>query len=49
MIILRDFSRTLHDDFELHVRSHIPEGYSATPLYGFDNQILGWIIKPLYE
>ena len=49
MLILRDFSRTEHDDFVLNVAHHLNEHTEAVPVYDKYGELVGWRIQQRYE
>lgn len=48
MFVNRDYTRNIHDDFELNIMPHLTSGKEAIPLY-HDDEIIGWEIKNRYE
>ena len=49
MFIIRDFSRTEHDDFLLNVEDHIRDQKEAITIYNQWGNIIGWKIQDMYE
>ncbi len=49
MFIIRDFSRTEHDDFLLNVEDHIRDQKEAITIYNQEGNIIGWKIQDMYE
>jgi len=49
MFIQRDSQRTEKDDFVLNVVSYVGKYSGAIKQYGENGEIIGWIIKPIYE
>ncbi len=49
MVILRDFTRTEHDDFVLNVAHHLTEHNEAMPVYDEEGDLVGWKIQQRYE
>jgi hypothetical protein len=49
MLIPRDYRRNERDDFKLHVEDQIGLRDGCTPQYDQKGNILGWVIKPMYE
>lgn len=44
----RNFQRTVHDDFVLNVQSYMQKGDGAFPVYNNNNEMIGWVVKPMY-
>ena len=49
MIIQRDFSRTKHDDFVIHVLPYIDRESGAIEILDSEGTVIGWRIIAMYE
>lgn len=49
MVILRDNTRTEHDDFMLNVAPYMTDDDEAIPVCDISGTLLGWKIAPKYE
>lgn len=47
--IQRDFQRSESDDFKVRVSPLIGKWDGAVPQHSNSGELVGWIIKPLYE
>lgn len=48
-VVLRTFSRTVHDDFVLNVQTRLSEYTEAVPLYSDNQELVGWKIQNQYD
>lgn len=48
MTILRDYSRTEHDDYLLNVVQHLTGNKESVEIY-FNNKVVGWKIQNFYD